>query len=58
MYNDGLSRDYGLTTSAYKQGVVTSPAKGWYSMDGGKTKQRAADLTKALSEKIESGEIK
>ena len=58
MYNEGLSRDYGLTTSAYKQGVVTSPAKGWYSMDGGKTKQRAADLTKALSEEIESGEIK
>ena len=56
-YNKGLSQDYGLTTSAYRNGVVTSPAKGWYSLDGGKTKSRAADLTKILSTKIEKGEL-
>ena len=56
-YNKGLSQDYGLTTSAYRNGVVTSPAKGWYSLDDGKTKSRAADLTKILSAKIEKGEL-
>ena len=56
-YNKGLSQDYGLTTSAYRNGVVTSPAKGWYSLDDGKTKSRAADLTKILSTKIEKGEL-
>jgi len=57
MYNEGLSRDYGLTMSAYKNGVVTSPSKGWYSMDGGATKSRAADLTKTLAEMITKGEL-
>lgn len=56
-YNKGLSQDYGLTTSAYRNGVVTSPAKGWYSLDDGKTKSRAADLTKILSTQIEKGEL-
>ena len=56
-YNKGLSQDYGLTTSAYRNGVVTSPAKGWYSLDDGKTKSRAADLTKILSTMIEKGEL-
>ena len=42
VYNRGLKRDYGLTTSAYKQGLVTSPSKGWYSLDG-VNKSRAAD---------------
>ena len=56
-YNKGLSQDYGLTTSAYRNGVVTSPAKGWYSLDDGKTKSRAADLTRILSAKIEKGEL-
>lgn len=56
-YNKGLSLDYGLTTSAYRNGVVTSPAKGWYSMDNGETKSRAADLTKILASKIEKGEL-
>jgi len=56
-YNKGLSLDFGLTTSAYKNGVVSSPAKGWYSLDDGKTKQRAADLTQTLSTMIEKGEL-
>lgn len=56
-YNKGLSQDYGLTTSAYRNGVVTSPAKGWYSLDNGETKSRAADLTKILASKIEKGEL-
>ena len=57
MYNEGLVREFGLTTSAYKSGVVTSPAKGWYSLDG-VNKSRAADLTKTLSTMIEKGELK
>jgi recombination protein RecA len=57
LYNEGLVRDYGLTTSAFKTGVVTSPAKGWYSLDG-VNKSRAADLTKTLSTMIEKGELK
>ena len=57
MYNEGLSRDYGLTSSAYKNGVVTSPSKGWYSMDGGATKSRAADLTAKLEKMIKTGEL-
>ena len=57
MYNEGLARDYGLTSSAYKNGVVTSPSKGWYSMDGGATKSRAADLTSKLETMIKKGEL-
>ena len=57
MYNEGLVREYGLTLSAYKSGVVTSPAKGWYSLDG-VNKSRAADLTQTLSTMIEKGELK
>jgi recombination protein RecA len=55
-YNKGLSRDYGLTTSAYRNGVVTSPAKGWYSLDG-ENKSRASELTNILSAMIEKGEL-
>ena len=56
VYNQGLKRDYGLTTSAYKQGLVTSPSKGWYSLDG-VNKSRAADLTDILSGMIEKGDL-
>lgn len=57
LYNEGLTRNCGLTLSAYKNGFVTMPSKGWYSLDGD-TKFRAADLTKALAEMIEEGTIK
>ena len=57
MYNEGLSREYGLTLSAYKNGIATSPSKGWYSLDGGATKSRAADLTKKLAEMVKKGEL-
>ena len=57
LYNEGLVKEYGLTTSAFKTGVVTSPSKGWYSLDG-VTKSRAADLTQTLSTMIEKGELK
>ena len=56
LYNKGLSRTFGLTASAYKNGIVTAPSKGWYSLDG-KTKHRAVDLNGVISEKIESEEI-
>jgi len=57
VYDQGLIREYGLTTSAYKSGIVTSPAKGWYSLDG-VNKSRAADLTQTLSTMIVEGELK
>ena len=57
MYNEGLSREYGLTVSAYKNGIATSPSKGWYSLDGGATKSRAADLTQKLAEMVKKGEL-
>ena len=56
IYNKGLRKDYGLTTSAYKCGVVTSPSKGWYSLDG-VNKARAADLTNSLSDMIKEGKL-
>jgi len=56
MYNKGLSEDYGLTLSAFKKGQVTSPSKGWYSLDGS-SKHRASDLNSVLAEKIVSGDF-
>tara|TARA_Y100000310_G_scaffold120174_1_gene118909 strand:+ start:29904 stop:30872 length:969 start_codon:yes stop_codon:yes gene_type:complete len=56
LYDKGLTPTYGLTLSAYKKGQVTSPSKGWYSMDG-KSKHRAADLDLLLSEKIIAGDL-
>jgi recombination protein RecA len=57
MYNEGLTRDYGLTSSAYKNGLVSMPSKGWYSLDG-EAKFRAAELTKTLAEMIEEDSLK
>lgn len=56
MFNEGLRKDYGLTASAFKAGIVISPSAGWFSLNGGKN-LRAADLTQVLSTMIESGEI-
>ena len=56
LYDKGLTRDYGLTVSAFKKGQVTSPSKGWYSLDGN-SKHRAGDLNKVLAGKIEAGEL-
>ena len=55
MYDKGLESDYGLTTYAYKKGQVTSPSKGWYSLEGQSGKHRAADLNSLLAEKIATG---
>jgi len=56
MYNKGLTKEYGLTLSAFKKGQVTSPSKGWYSLDG-VAKHRASDLNSILAEKVMSGEL-
>jgi len=56
LYDKGLENHYGLTTYAYKKGQVTSPAKGWYSLDG-ESKIRAAGMNTVLAEKIMSGEL-
>jgi len=56
LYDKGLEKDYGLTTYAFKKGQVTSPSKGWYSMDG-ESKHRAVDLNSIIAEKIATGEL-
>jgi len=48
LYDRGLMPEFGLTLEYYKQGLATVPAKGWYSIDGGKTKSRSADLDKKI----------
>ena len=57
LYNKGLTPEYGLTVAAYKKGQVTSPSKGWYSLDGD-TKHRAGDLNKVLAAQIKEGDLK
>lgn len=56
MYDQGLESEYGLTNYAHKKGQVSSPTKGWYSLDGNE-KHRASDLDKILAEKVRTGEI-
>ena len=56
LFDKGLTKEEGLVASLVKKGVVTSPSKGWYSLDG-TTKHRARDLQKLLADKIESGDI-
>lgn len=56
IYNKGLSPEYGLTVSAFKKGQVTSPSKGWYSLDGN-SKHRAGDLNKILAAQIAEGTL-
>jgi len=56
LYNKGLTQEHGLAVAAYKKGQVTSPSKGWYSLDG-ETKHRAGDLNKVIAQKIKDGEI-
>lgn len=52
LYDQGLQPEYGLTLEYYKQGLATVPTKGWYSIDGGETKSRSADLDKKIMEQL------
>jgi len=52
LYDEGLVEDHGLTDVAYKEGRVSSPTKGWYSLDEGATKHRKLDLNKILKEQL------
>jgi len=52
LYDEGLSVEHGLTDSYYKEGKVTCPVKGWYSLDKGETKHRSADLDKMLRDEL------
>ena len=52
LYDQGLQPEFGLTLEYYKQGLASIPSKGWYSIDEGKTKSRAADLDKKIMEKL------
>lgn len=52
LYDQGLQPEYGLTLEYYKQGLATIPTKGWYSIDGGETKSRSAELDKKIMEQL------
>ena len=53
LYDQGLLPEFGLTLEYYKQGLASIPAKGWYSIDGGKTKSRSADLDRKIKENLD-----
>jgi hypothetical protein len=50
LYDEGLVPEYGLTETYYKDGLVSKPSPGWFSLDGGKTKFRKAELDKKIVE--------
>jgi len=56
LYDDGLTKEYGLTSAFVKDGRASSPSKGWYSLDG-KTKHRSSDLDCVIAEKLEKNGI-
>jgi recombination protein RecA len=56
LYDEGLKREYGLTSCFVKEGRATSPSKGWYSLDG-TSKSRASDLDFVIAEKLKNGEL-
>ena len=58
LYDKGLTREYGLAETGMKMGLVTSPSKGWYSLDNGETKSRKENISVALAKMIEDGEVK
>ena len=49
LYDEGLVRNFGLTSQYVKEGKVTVPTKGWYSLNG-KTKHRSADMDNIIGE--------
>lgn len=57
MYDEGLLRQYGLAETGSKMGLVTSPTKGWYSLDNGVTKVRKETISENMMEMIEKGEL-
>ena len=54
LYVEGLYRNHGLTDVHYQDGIVGSPSKGWYSLDG-KAKHRKSDLDDILGESFKKG---
>jgi recombination protein RecA len=54
LYDEGIVPEYGLTETYYKDGLVTKPTQGWYSLDDGKTKYRKAELDKKIGESFKN----
>jgi len=52
MYDVGLIPSCGLTLDYVKRGKASSPSKGWYSIDAGKTKHRAGDLDGVIANEL------
>lgn len=57
VFNEGLIREYGMTTQAIKDGIVQKHASGWYTLTGQDKKMRADQMDALLSEMAERGEL-
>ena len=56
LYDEGLQHNYGLTAQYVKDGTVTTPSKGWYTLTG-ETKHRAADMDNIIGDTFEDGKV-
>ena len=56
LYDEGLVDSFGLTAQYVKDGLVTVPSKGWYTLTGD-TKHRAADMDKMIAKTFEDGNV-
>lgn len=57
VYDEGLNRSWGMAEMGQKLGLVTSPAKGWFSLDGGETKTRKENVNEKMEQMVENGEL-
>ena len=57
LYDEGIISEYGITETYYKDGKVSKPSPGWYSMDNGATKHRKSDLDAKIAEELKNENI-
>ena len=57
LYDKGIISEYGITETYYKDGKVSKPSPGWYSMDNGATKHRKSDLDAKIAEELKNENI-
>ena len=55
IFNKGLDRTTGLCELMTKEGMVVSPAKGWFALKDDASKHRKADLETLIADKILKG---
>ena len=54
LYDRGIVPEFGITEQYYKDGLVSKPSSGWFSLDDGKTKFRKADLDLKIATKLKN----